>query len=717
MRRLLFFVAAVAAFGGLPSATYGDPPPITVDVDSPVEATSSSGADVPYHVIDRAGLDATCTPDGGPGQDFSVTAHFPIGDSTISCSDGTNSEDASVTVQDTTPPSFGPLPSPTGTTSGSSAVVSWTVTAADVNGVSDPASITCSPASGSSFNIGSTAVTCTATDTRGNPAQAQFNVVVSDTGAPSISVIAPGPAEATGPGGAVVNYTVNASDNSGVTPTVTCGGHEPGTTFPLGTTSVTCTATDAAGNHTSTSPFNVTVQDTTPPVVNVPSNITVEADSSSGKVVTYSASATDLVSGTLAATCAPASGSTFPLGTTTVNCSATDGAGKTGHGSFSVTVTDTSAPTFAGVPADRQVEANGPGGSIVNYTTPTATDATEGPIAVVSCSPASGSMFPLGTTTVTCSASDSHGNVGHASFHILVADTTPPTLTVPSPTTVYATTPTGIPETNAAMLSLRAAASASDIVDPHPRISDDLGSFAEVGTHEVVFLARDASGNAQGKTTTFTVLPQPPAGTPPLPLTPPAKPPADVPKLQAFPGDGSMRLVWGAVQGAARYVVYRSENSSRRTTVDSHGQVVYSGTATRYTDRGLSNGVEYRYVVVAEDAAGNQSAGVAIAAVPRRDLLRSPKDGAKLRKPPKLMWARNSEAAYYNVQLFRGEVKILSTWPVRPAVLLKRGWKYEGHRYKLGPGVYHWYVWPGFGARSAVDYGEMLGSRSFQIVR
>jgi len=267
------------------------------------------------------------------------------------------------------------------------------------------------------------------------------------------------------------------------------------------------------------------------------------------------------------------------------------------------------------------------------------------------------------------------------------------------------------------MIAFRAAASASDIVDPHPYITDNLGSFVEVGIHTVGFVARDASGNASLRESTLTVLPQPPAGTPPLPLTPPAKPPADVPKLQAFPGDGSMRLVWGAVQGAARYVVYRSENSSRRTAANGHGQVVYTGTATTYTDRGLSNGVEYRYVVVAEDAAGNQSAGVAIAAVPRRDLLRSPKDGAKLRKPPKLIWARNSEAAYYNVQLFLGQVKILSAWPLRPAVLLKRGWKYEGHRYKLRPGVYHWYVWPGFGARSAVDYGEMLGSRSFQIVR
>ena len=84
---------------------------------------------------------------------------------------------------------------------------------------------------------------------------------------------------------------------------------------------------------------------------------------------------------------------------------------------------------------------------------------------------------------------------------------------------------------------------------------------------------------------------------------------------------------------------------------------------------------------------------------------------------PKLMWARNAEAAYYNVQLFRGQTKILSSWPVRTALTLKRAWKYQGKRYRLTTGVYRWYVWPGFGARSAVDYGDLLGSKSFQITR
>ena len=283
-------------------------------------------------------------------------------------------------------------------------------------------------------------------------------------------------------------------------------------------------------------------------------------------------------------------------------------------------------------------------------------------------------------------------------------------------TSVYATTPTGIPETAPAFQAFRAAASANDIVDPSPYITDNLGSFAELGPHTVNFIAHDASGNAQGKSTQLTVLPTPPGGTPPLPVPPPAKLPADVPHLQVVTGSGFVRLAWGAVTGAVQYLVYRSQGAARGLA-DGHGDLVYKGKATTYTDRGLKNGIEYRYVVVSEDAAGNQSAGVAAAAMPRLNLLRSPKDGARLKTPPKFVWTPNAEASYYNVQLYRGQQKILSSWPLAAAMKLKRTWKYEGKRYTLAKGVYRWYVWPGFGARAAIDYGELLGSNSFTMTR
>jgi hypothetical protein len=86
--------------------------------------------------------------------------------------------------------------------------------------------------------------------------------------------------------------------------------------------------------------------DTTPPVLTLPGNLVAEATGPSGAVVTFSASATDETDGAVAVTLNPASGSTFPLGTTTVNASAKDAAGNTATGSFTVTVQDTTAPVI-----------------------------------------------------------------------------------------------------------------------------------------------------------------------------------------------------------------------------------------------------------------------------------------------------------------------------------------------------------------------------------
>ena len=76
----------------------------------------------------------------------------------------------------------------------------------------------------------------------------------------------------------------------------------------------------------------------------------------------YDVTATDAVDGDVDIECAPASGATFPLGTTTVDCTATDNAGNTATGSFAVTVEDTTAPRSR-CPADITAEATGPGGA------------------------------------------------------------------------------------------------------------------------------------------------------------------------------------------------------------------------------------------------------------------------------------------------------------------------------------------------------------------
>lgn len=82
---------------------------------------------------------------------------------------------------------------------------------------------------------------------------------------------------------------------------------------------------------------------------------------------------------------------------------------------------DTQPPAVT-VPAPVQVAAQGPYGAVVTFTA-SATDAIDG-ARPVACVPASGALFPVGTTTVTCTAGDSAGNVGAASFTVTVGEST-----------------------------------------------------------------------------------------------------------------------------------------------------------------------------------------------------------------------------------------------------------------------------------------------------
>ncbi len=317
----------------------------------------------------------------------------------------------------TTPPSLSLPTSITAEATGpSGAAVTFAATATDVVDGTDP--VTCSRASGSIFPLGTTTVTCSATDSVGNTSTGSFTVTVADTTPPTLQLPSSITKEATGPSGAVVSYGASATDNVDGTDPVTCS-RASGSIFPLGTTTVTCSATDSVGN-TSTGSFTVTVVDTTPPTLQLPSSIIKEATGPSGAVVSYGASATDNVDGPLPVTCSPASGSTFPLGVTVVTCSATDKAGNTSSGSFIVTVQDTTPPVIAAHP-NIVVVATSTTGALVTYTNPTATDLVDG-TDPVTCSPASGANFPTGITTVTCKATDAHGNQAATAFTVTVTD-------------------------------------------------------------------------------------------------------------------------------------------------------------------------------------------------------------------------------------------------------------------------------------------------------
>ena len=118
--------------------------------------------------------------------------------------------------------------------------------------------------------------------------------------------------------------------------------------------------------------------------------------------------------------CTPSSGDSFPLGQTTVICSATDAAGNKVEGTFNVTVEDSTPPTISDVPTDINESATSSAGAVVTYTNPSASDLVDGNNVAVNCEPPSGSTFPLGTTQVNCSATDESGNKAEESFMVSV---------------------------------------------------------------------------------------------------------------------------------------------------------------------------------------------------------------------------------------------------------------------------------------------------------
>jgi hypothetical protein len=225
------------------------------------------------------------------------------------------------------------------------------------------------------------------------------------------------------------------------------------------------------------------------------------------------------------------------------------------------------------------------------------------------------------------------------------------------------------------------------------------------GTHSFRVQAVDAAGNADTSAATFawTII----GGHGSADYTPPG----DVANLQRSVGYGRLRLRWEnpADNDFDHVEIYvsTSPRSQPRTRV-------YRGEAHTYTSKRFKNGRYYRYRVVSLDHARNASRG-ALTTIRPSALLRSPRDGRVVHRPPLLQWARVSKATFYNVQLYRKGGKILSAWPTTPRLALMRHWTFDGRHFLLRRGLYVWYVWPAFGSRTKSRYGQMLGQGSFRF--
>lgn len=209
--------------------------------------------------------------------------------------------------------------------------------------------------SGSAFSVGITTITLTATNSCGTT-NCSFTVTVNDTQNPVITCPAPVTVSCAG--------AVPAPDVAGVTATDNCSGvivtHisdiiSNQTCANRYTITRTYRATDAAGN-TADCTQTITVNDQTAPVISCPANIITSTPiGSCNAVANFVVNATDNCGGAVTITTLPASGSVFPMGTTTVTATATDACGNSSTCTFTVTVNDGQLPVISTQPVNDAV--------------------------------------------------------------------------------------------------------------------------------------------------------------------------------------------------------------------------------------------------------------------------------------------------------------------------------------------------------------------------
>lgn len=224
----------------------------------------------------------------------------------------------------------------------------------------------------------------------------QAMTVENEPGICGVSVTLPEPV----PGGSC--GTVSCSPTSGF--------------FEVGTTTIVCVSSAT----TASCAFDLTVMDREAPRVSGPDLSVPNAPARCAREVEFEAGAVDNCPGVGTVTCSPSSGATFAVGTTTV-CSAYDAHGNVGTAEGRITVEDVEPPKINGCPASFEVIAP-PGGVplAVEFEEPVATDNCPG--VLVGCAPASGDLFPAGSSPVACTATDAVSLAASCEFEVTVVE-------------------------------------------------------------------------------------------------------------------------------------------------------------------------------------------------------------------------------------------------------------------------------------------------------
>jgi gliding motility-associated-like protein len=384
-----------------------------------------------------------------------------------------------------------------------------TITAADIdNGSTDNcgiASMSVFPNTFNSSKLGANTVTLTITDARGNSSTCDAMVIVADNSFPvalckDITV-------QLGPGGTVTisgasvdngSYDLGGIASMVVSPNVfTCS--------DIGANPVVLTVTNNGGK-TATCNSTVTVVDNIIPAISCPGNINVFNDPGvCGAAVTYLPPVViDNCTGALVTqTAGFASGSTFPIGTTTNMFLVTDGGGNSATCSFTVSVSDNEDPVIT-LPAPPVINVGAGCQATLPAISATFSDNCT-PVGSIDITqiPAAGTIMGLGITTVTITATDLVGNSASKTIDVTVTDATKPVITTPADITLDLNNNCQAPVPNflaALVVSDNCTATGALIIKQTPAAGSLITGAASTN---ILIEATDASGNTSSVTVLF----------------------------------------------------------------------------------------------------------------------------------------------------------------------------------------------------------------------
>jgi hypothetical protein len=430
---------------------------------------------------------------------------------------------------------------------------------------------------------------------------------------------------------------------------------------------ITCTVTVGGGQCCR---LDVTVKrDATPPAATgIAAQRAPDANGWYNHPVGVAVSGTDATSGI--ASCSSVTYSGPDSASASVSGTCTDNAGNVSAPKALSFQYDATPPSVSAAPA-RAADANG----WYNHAVDVGFQATDPASGVDSCTSGSYSGPDSGSASVAGTCRDKAGNTASASFGLRF-DATPPSVTA------------GTPDRGAdfnGWYNHRLVVSYAG-TDPTSGIAScDSVAYdkPDDASAKVSGRCRDNAGNVSAPTDVGFRY----DSTPPK-----------LAKLTANAGDATVAMTWSASADVASVKIMRTRGGAGTPVT------LYDGKRlTAFTDKKVHDGSRYAYVVAAFDQAGNE-ADAKIAATPSAPLL-APRRSAVVHGGTTLRWRPAPGATYYNVQLWLGGRKVLTTWPAAPSLPLSR----------LRPGSYTWFVWPGRGPRPLHRYGPLLGRSTFVV--